>query len=273
MTPEEMAAADKAKKDAEEKERTDRAKADAEAGEKLDKILSHLDSAHKRMDAIEARFKKDGESEEERKEREEKEKADKAKRDAETDKIAADAKARKDAEEKEKEERERAEKEKADADAAIAKRIADMEKKLPAQFSDADYKARIDAQARADDVFQAFGKSAPRPMDAETPQAYRRRLASELKGHSAFKAVDLYAIADDAAFSPMEDQIYRQATEAANNPADVPEDVLIPRTRRDSTGREITTFRGQPKAWMRQFSGNTQACVRINPNPHADVRG
>lgn len=56
MTPEEDAA-DKARKDAEDKMRADKARADADAGTKLDKILSHMDSLHSRMDAFEEKEK------------------------------------------------------------------------------------------------------------------------------------------------------------------------------------------------------------------------
>ncbi len=57
MTPEETAAADAARKDAEEKARADKARADADAGTKLDKILTHMDSLHSRLDAIEEKEK------------------------------------------------------------------------------------------------------------------------------------------------------------------------------------------------------------------------
>lgn len=257
MTPEEMAA-DKARKDAEEKARMDKAKADADAGEKLDKFLTKidakLDSVCARMDSFEkkdkdradadmkakadsdAKAKADAEEEEKKKSDPERVAADKAKKDA-------DEKAEKEA--KEKADAEAAEKAKADS---VAQRIADVEKRMPMQLTDADYRAMADRQARADGVFHKFGQAAPRPLNGEDELTYRRRLATTLKVHSQdWKGVDLSAIADSTAFKIAEDRIYADADVAAMNPIDLSPRELREITRVDSTtGQRMTTFVGAP---------------------------
>lgn len=275
MTEEEKkkAAADaQAKKDAEEKA----AKADADAGEKLDKVLACMDSVSKRMDAFEDKFKKsDGEEDDTAKIA-----ADKAKKDAEEEeeKKKADAAKRKDepGDNEDMAERIKAkEKEKADAAAAadaaakadsesIRKRIDDVERMLPKHITDADYASMADAQARYDGVFSLFGDAASRPLQGETPLAYRRRLAGTLKVHSKnWKEVDLATIADDATFAIVEGQVLADAQAAALAPSSAPEGELRPVRRRDPTGRTITEYVGHPSAWMNQFGVNRRRLTGI----------
>jgi 8-oxo-dGTP pyrophosphatase MutT (NUDIX family) len=275
MTEAEQAAADKAKKDAEEaeaKKKADaeaeaktkadaeaKAKADAEGGVQLDKVLSKMDafcdSMSKRMDAVEA-------SEKERKDAEEKRKADaeeEARKKGDPEQIKAD-KAKKDAEEaaeaKKKADAEEAEKAKAKADSdEVRKKVDALAAQLPKRMDDKDYAAVIDAQFRADDVFQDFGLRAPRPLEGETKPLYDRRIARMLKDHSPLlKNVDLAAFADDAAFEPILAQIFKDAKVAAMNPTALPDGGLRMITKK-SGGHEINTFVGKPDAWMGQFAG------------------
>jgi 8-oxo-dGTP pyrophosphatase MutT (NUDIX family) len=232
---------DKAKKDAEEAERK---KADAEAGEKRDKVLTCLDSVSKRMDAYDEKEKAraDAEAEEKRKAGDEKQIAmDKAKKDAD-EKMAMEKseKDRKDAEEKSRKDSE-------DVRAAI-KAVQDA---LPKPQTDEDLNTLADCQMRADSVMSLHGQSASRPLPGETPISYRRRSASALKAFSPkWKDIDL-AVIHDSAFENVESMIYADAEAAGNNPVDIPVDVLRPITRRDVTGRQITTFQGRPGAWMK----------------------
>ena len=261
---EEAEAKKKADAEADEKKKADeaKAKADADAGTQLDKVLSKMDafcdSMGKRMDALEDTEKKradaekakaDAEAEEARKKGDpEQLKADKAKKDAEE---AEEAKKKADAEEAEKA------KAKADSD-EVKKKVAELAAALPKRMDDKDYAAVIDAQARADDVFQDFGLSAPRPLDGETKPAYERRVARMLKDHSPLlKSVDLAAFADDNSFEPILSQIYKDAKIAAMNPTALPDGGLRMITKK-SGGHEINTFVGQPAAWMNQFAGPTR---------------
>lgn len=234
------------------------AKADSDAGEKLDKLLSMMDSFGKRMDATDARM-----------DAMEGKKADAAKKDedekkGEPEKVAADKKA--DASEDKKEE---AEDKKADAAPAayaeLSGRLDSISKLIPKSMNDKEYHDMRDTQAQADAIYVAFGQRAPRPLDGENLGGYRRRIAKDLKVHSRnWKDVNIEAFADDAAFSVAEKQIYADAMAAAQNPVDLPEGTLRAVTRADSTGRQITSFYGQPKAWMQAFAGRSMRLVRIN---------
>lgn len=296
MTPEEIAKAKKdaeeaqAKKDADEKAEKEKAdaasKKDADAGEKLDKVLSCLDSIVEKHDALSKRMdsyeemadKKDSKKDAKKDAAEEKAKEEAAA--VAADKNKKDS-ARKDepAEREEMAERIKAkEKEKADADAKadsdakdardVKRMIADLDARIPKQLSDADYAAMADSQARADDVYSAFGKRAPRPLDGESNVAYRRRLATGLKGHSkTWKEIDLLALTDSA-LPIAEEQIYADAQTAALNPVDMEEGQLRPVVRRDETGRNVTTFHGR-NTFIRAMARPSRRVVNIGvPRAH-----
>lgn len=238
------------------KAKDDAAKADADAGEKLDKLLTGLDSMAKVCDAMNARMDAiEGKADAARKDAEEAMKkgeakelvADKAKKDAEEAEMKEKMdKAKKDAEEEETK--------KAKADSDIAARIKAVEARLPLQMTDADFRARADAQAEADHVFQAFGDSAPRPLDGETTPAYRRRLATKLKVHSTtWKDVPLEAFADDASFAPVQRQIYSEAMLSSRKPSDLKDGELRAVVRNDSdTGTRRIDFVGN-RSFVRDF--------------------
>ena len=258
-TPEEEEAKKKADAEMEAKKKADAEaeeeakKADADAGTKLDKILSCMDAMDKRMDGFESKMdamdkakadaaKKDGEDDPEflkkkaDAEAEEKKKAD----------AAAEEEAKKKADAAAEDEKKKADA-KADSDISdVRKRIDKVEQMLPKQVADADYHALTDVQAKADGVFQAHGLHAPRFMQGEGVVAYRKRIASTLKAHSAvWKGIDLSAFPDDS-FAIAESQIYNDAMVAAVNPVDLPEFVLRPITTVDhATGQRSTRFVGK----------------------------
>ena len=254
-------------------------KADAD-GEKLDKVLAHLDSVAKmcdslssRMDAYEEKEKADAEEDESEKKDEDlddnkpepvaadsKKKADRARKDAEEEEMAD--KAKKDAEE---------EMAKAKADSAeMRKKIADLEARIPKQMSDDDFAKMADAQARADSVANAFGKRAPRPLDGENLDRYRRRLATGFKEHSpAWGKIDLNKINDAGAFEIAENQIYADAMSAARNPIDIEEGVLRPITSRDpQTDRLTTTFVGR-NTFIKAMKSPVRMVAGINTRSNA----
>lgn len=256
MTEEELKA--KADVEAAEKVKEDKAKADAEEGGKLDKVLKAVDgiatmcdSLTKRMDSFEEERKSDkAKADAEAKAKDDAE-AEEKRKNGDPEQIAAD-KAKKDAEEEEgrkaKEKADAEEKEKAKADSEdIKRKIAELAAKLPKQRSDKDYAEMADAQARADSVFQAFGDSAPRPLDGELLMDYRRRMARSLQVHSAtWKDSDLSKIADDVAFGNAEAQIFADAIAASNNPADLEPGQLRMITKVDrETGVRMNTFVGR----------------------------
>lgn len=274
---EELAMADEEKKteekkpDAVETKEVDK-KSDADAGSKLDQILAKMDAMKadtdtkfadmsKRMDAFDGK-KADADKGEYEKKPDAK--AD-AKADENADKKPGEAK-----ETKADEDGKNQEDKKADAvardtrDHELAARLAKVEARLPLAMTDAELDAMADAQSRADNVFQAFGNRAPRPMDGERLSSYQRRLATALKTHSVrWKDVDLKSFADATAFKVVEEQIYADALDAAAKPVDIPAGKLRSIVRRDQTGREVTTFHGQPSSWMAEFAGRRRRLTGI----------
>jgi len=259
-TEEEMKAAQAQAEAEKAKEHEASAKADAEAGEKLDKVLEALDSLSSRMDAYEEEEGKrhEGEDEAEGEQGEEKHDNEESPEEMEEEQEEKEEPSTSEAGDAEGEEeehpliahmKEKEEEHKADSD-DIRRRIAEVEKKLPKQVSDADYAAMADAQAKADEVFQAFGDAAPRPLDGESLILYRRRLARSLQKHSAdWNGVDLVAIADTKAFDIAEKRIYADAMTAAMHPTDLPSGVLRMITRQRHP-HIIHEFVGEPRAWM-----------------------
>jgi len=245
VTEEEMKAA--------EQEKADAARKDADAGDMLDKILKCVDSLGARIDVFE-KTRKDAMPEPKMNEEP-----------GSTEEVAAD-KARKDAEEAEKMkamEAEKADKARKDTEEETRKRIADLEEKMPKELSDSDYKEMAETQAKADKVHAAFGDSAPRPLQGENLLAYRKRLANGLKTHSkAWKDVDVYKL-DAHVMGIAEPQIYADAMDAALHPVDLPEGNLREIVSVDTTGRRITSFAGQPKSWMQNFSSNRRRLAGI----------
>lgn len=239
--PKEVAAdkAKRARKDAEEEDRKDKGRRDAEEADKK---------------AAEEKAKADAEADE------------KAKRDAMTEdekKKADEAKAKADAEAVTSAAIKAAV---ADATSPVAAKIADLESRLK-PITDEEHAALTGAQAHADSVYHALGmvRGAPRPLDGEGLLDYRRRLLVPLKQHSAaWKPVDLAKIAaDSAAFEVAEKQIYADAMTAAHNPTDLAEDQLRTIVNQDSTGRQITTFAGKPRAWLSDFGANRRRLAGI----------
>jgi hypothetical protein len=225
---------------------------DTTDGHTLDKILAAVDSMNKRMDALEGKGQPeqfataqpaDGEGAAGVGE------ADPNAMPTDPMQTAADAAAC-DPRDKEMEQL------RADA-AAMRKRMDSMQAQLPK--SEADMAQFADAQARADSVYQAFGKHAPRPLSGESLLGYKRRLVKGMQSHSlAWKDVDLTKIADSTALNVAEGQIFSDAMIAAKHPTDLPEGVLREVPKADATGRIFKTFVGHPNSWLRDHRTQTR---------------
>ncbi|WP_230492917.1 hypothetical protein [Martelella alba] len=242
MTEEEL----KAKADAEEaakKEAEEKAKADAAAGEdsRLDKIMDVIQGLCTRMDSME-KSRADAD-ETAKKEAEEKVKADKAKADAAGAPEYLS---------------------KADAD-KIRQDMAELASRVPHEVSDSEREELAEAQSKADSVASYFGQRAPAPLSGETSLAYRQRLAAKYKSHSQqYKDINLSAINDSALFGIVENAIYADAQAAAMNPADVAAGVLREIRRPDATGRQISTFAGDPASTWAPFQQPVRRVAMIN---------
>jgi len=228
-------------------------------------INQTLDARMAKADSEEADRKAKADAEEAAK----KEKADAEAKEAEEAKAKADAeekaaKEKADAEAKEKadaEEAERMAKEKADSQ--LRQEIADLRSRIPTELSDEERNEVADAQVKADSVFSCFGKRAPVPLSGEKPLAYRRRLMIQLQEHSPdFKSVDLSSIADSALLSVAEKTIYADAQKSAS--LSVGPGMLREIKRADATGRQISTFEGDPAATWAPFQSGKRQVTSFN---------
>lgn len=228
-------------------------------------INKAIDARMAKADSEEADRKAKADAEEAAK----KEKADAEAKEAEEAKAKADAeekaaKEKADAEAKEKadaEEAERMAKEKADSQ--LRQEIADLRSRIQTELSDEERNEVADAQVKADSVFSCFGKRAPVPLSGEKPLAYRRRLMIQLQEHSPdFKSVDLSSIADSALLSVAEKTIYADAQKSAS--LSVGPGMLREIKRADATGRQISTFEGDPAATWAPFQSGKRQVTSFN---------
>lgn len=257
---------DKARKDAEEKSRKDAEEVEARRDAKFDMILKGIDglrtdmaSCNSRMDAWEDKDKKRADAATAAADavaaadaaKKEKDEAEKARKDAEESatQLAADAK-RKD--------------EMAHADTAGLKttiedlqtQIKQLSEQIQQPFTDTARQALTGVQARADSIFTTIGQRAPQFLVGETPIAYRRRLAANLKQYSPrWKDVNLDLISDETAFTPIEGQVYADATEFAKKPNDISVGKIREVKRNSDSGHAITEFFGaEGTHFVKQFT-------------------
>ena len=238
-------------------DKTEDMKADADP---IRAIADSISALMNRMDAFEAK-KADADC---AKVDDDDDDAKKADADGDTEQMAADE----DYADDKKADADETEKEKADAtmkaDADIARKIADLDRRIPRILSEAELNQIADTQSKADSVAAAFGESASRPVQGENPRAYRIRMAGAFKKHSAdWKDVDLTKV-DDAVLPLAEKAIYADAMAAANQPVSVPAGMLRERIRQDDTGRRIKEFDGAPHTWMRGFKSPRRGVERFS---------
>lgn len=219
-----------------------KAKADAEEAAKKEKAEAEA------KEAEEAKAKADEEA-----------KAAKAKADeGELKKLEHEAKGEDDRLERERKEREREK-----ADSQLRQEIAELRSRIPTELSDEERNEVADAQVKADSVFSCFGKRAPVPLSGEKPLSYRRRLMIQLQEHSPdFKSVDLSSIADSALLNVAEKQIYADAQKSAS--LSVGPGMLREIKRADATGRQISTFEGDPAATWAPFQSGKRQVTSFN---------
>lgn len=229
-------------------------------------INKAIDARMAKADAEAADLKAKADAEEAAK----KEKADAEAKEAEEAKAKADAeekaaKEKADAEAKEKADAEAAEEKaaKEKADSELRQQIAALKTRIPTELSDEERNEVADAQVKADSVFSCFGKRAPVPLSGENPLAYRRRLMIQLQEHSPdFKTVDLSSIADSALLSVAEKTIYADAQKSAS--LSVGPGMLREIKRADATGRQISTFEGDPAATWAPFQSGKRQVTSFN---------
>lgn len=224
------------------------AKADSEAKEKADAE----ENAKKEKADAEAKEAEEAKAKADAEEKSAKEKAD----ETELKKLENEAKGEDDHLEKERKEREK-------ADSDLRSEMALLKSRLPTELSDSERNELADAQVKADSVFSVLGKRAPMPLSGEKPLSYRRRLMIQLQEHSGdYKAVDLSSIADSALLNIAEKQIYADAQSSAS--LSVGPGMLREIKRSDGTGRQISTFEGDPAATWGPFQMGKRQVTMFN---------
>lgn len=229
------------------------AKADSEAADLKAKADAEEAAKKEKADA------ESKEAEEAKAKADEEEKAAKAKADeGELKKLEHEAKGEDDRLERERKEREREK-----ADSQLRQEIAELRSRIPTELSDEERNEVADAQVKADSVFSCFGKRAPVPLSGEKPLSYRRRLMIQLQEHSPdFKSVDLSSIADSALLNVAEKQIYADAQKSAS--LSVGPGMLREIKRADATGRQISTFEGDPATTWAPFQSGKRQVTSFN---------
>ncbi|EKN3637412.1 NUDIX domain-containing protein [Yersinia enterocolitica] len=224
------------------------AKADSEAKEKADAE----ENAKKEKADAEAKEAEEAKAKADAEEKSAKEKAD----ETELKKLENEAKGEDDHLEKERKEREK-------ADSDLRSEMELLKSRLPTELSDSERNELADAQVKADSVFSVLGKRAPMPLSGEKPLSYRRRLMIQLQEHSSdYKAVDLSSIADSALLNIAEKQIYADAQSSAS--LSVGPGMLREIKRSDGTGRQISTFEGDPAATWGPFQMGKRQVTMFN---------
>lgn len=222
---------------------------------------SRLDETCARMDAL-APGRKDAAEEEDKKE----DRKDASKKDGEGDKKEPSPEPKepvgdkKDAAEEKSKEDDKMDGARMDS---VNRELADVRgmiervtAQLPKAMTDADRERFAAIQERADPAFQAFGDSAPRPLEGETPLTYESRLATKMQNHSAkWKGKRLTAVADADILDGIATEIYQDAIKAARRGAELQPGQLREHRRETGTGHIIVEFEGDPATWMDRFSG------------------
>jgi len=149
----------------------------------------------------------------------------------------------------------------AEADNDIPNRIAEVEKKLdsmcekPAVLSDSDMEEVADSEGKAAEVAHAFGDSAVRAMQGETPLAYRKRVIRKYQKHSAaFKDANVDMINDPSTLKAIEATVYADSMKAARSPSINTGSTMPREIKHESMGRTTIEFvGGKPGAVFDQF--------------------
>jgi 8-oxo-dGTP pyrophosphatase MutT (NUDIX family) len=259
-------------------------KADAQ-GEKLDAILSALGNLAARVDSMEkdlpaeplvtaadkkakkdddSKHRKDDDEEEEEAKKDDDAKMKKHRKDDDDDAMCDDDEEddRKDAEGSNPVVHGKAGEIKPDDEEA--KMDDDEEEAAKKDEEEAMY---ADAQAKADSVYAAFGKSASRPLVGENLMSYRKRMVRGLQAYSdAYKDVNLTSIKDAKLLAIAEKQIFADALMAAKSPTMYAADQLIEIHEKDRAGRTITKFKGAMEAWLGDFKVPSMRVKSFNLN-------
>lgn len=124
--------------------------------------------------------------------------------------------------------------------------------------------AMRETQQRYDDVFRELGMpGAPGPLGNESGAGYRRRLLGNLAQFSARWRDAKISVLPSSAIDPIERQVFDDAARVAKNPAqgDFRHPGQLRRVDHTIDGIKVTDWRGDPGAWLGQFTSKTNLVV------------
>jgi hypothetical protein len=110
----------------------------------------------------------------------------------------------------------------------------------------------------ADDLLRPFNQCAPRYMEGETADGYRKRLAGRIQEHApSMKEINLRESVGSV-FNLIEKQIYEEARREAVRPTTIPDGEMREIRKYDATGRPFIEWHGSPKSWLGDFSNGAK---------------
>ncbi|MGQ3662667.1 NUDIX hydrolase [Citrobacter braakii] len=146
-------------------------------------------------------------------------------------------------------------------------KVDDGKVSLRTAAADEDQNDMVQAQVKADSAYTAVGRKAPQPFSGEKAMDYRKRALIGLQGLAKdFSEVNIRSISDSATLNVLEDQIYKAAKADVDWAMDNTPGYLHKTVRMDEAGRRITTWHGDPNAWLSAFKTPPRRLVRINQN-------
>jgi hypothetical protein len=132
-------------------------------------------------------------------------------------------------------------------------------------LTEADERAMLSMQSRADEAYQAAGRRAPAPLPLEHVDEFRRRLADGVKNYSPrWNKADVSSLPEDA-MAIAEQQIYADALQHGRT-AGLQAREIRERVRTDHSGHRVVEFDGGPEAhFVRAFERPARRAILPTP--------
>jgi hypothetical protein len=130
----------------------------------------------------------------------------------------------------------------------------------------AELEAYDKAYARLDSISGVIGVTPTKPVPGEMPHQYRARLLKQVQAKSAkYKDQNFAGALHGYGLDYIEDAVYQDAVDTANDPMSVPRGEVRVLQYRDPAFRLITKTIGQEPLWMEQFQTGPAICIIRRP--------
>ena len=150
--------------------------------------------------------------------------------------------------------------------ASLRARLEAMEARISRPTPPAERDAIEAAKIRFDTMMAPLGVRAPDPTPGQSADDYRRNRLRDAAEHSPRFAGEQFHGASPTVIAEMEGKVYQDIQQNVRAKADGTPGVLVARKARDVSGREITTYIGDPLTWMSPFMHRgASGCFNRNP--------